>query len=742
MFSYIIMCGILYPVFANPSPTTFNEKKVTNEVNWQLTLLSIEEKLRNLESFVIVECGSRFNGKLDYYGRKIDNIEKTLSKMEMQTKLELEKISENISGKNFKEDMGNERIIRNIDIIHEKLNHRLAAIEQRTDLSTIKMKNIGETLTARLEKIEENFMIRDSDIETELSEVATAIDDLKSGYASFEENTMNLITQSTEKLLRDSENLLTRQYTQMETVLDATNKNVSKNMESMQEMMETVLIQTRNATEIIGVSKEEMFDNLNEYANKIIDIHTDLWQKTDSITSKVHQLSKTANLSRNEQQNSLRGLTVQLGRLSGKPQIQSDFSAYDHGRLEELEKKMDENFQHIMLTQSMFLESCHRVQMDEAQIESQIGIVLNKLIDIFENKTSVSMNDIQRLEHSIHTHDSNMKHCLQNTLSNLQDLFKVIREEHVKIVQNMNKQKESIGIMNVLLKDISHSQEGGLAQSVLNAVKDLEKQVVDNSNILNSQNNITKLLLKINLQENFNFSTLVSSITTDLNVIKEHTNTCFLQKEHVANIISTLNLDKHANIGPNIANLITEIFGPKPDTSILDKEHFKITRTEIEKLIASLNSTGLHYEKIDNYTYKINKPNELQMLNCVPHYIDLIDVRYNANDELLNCTVFKTTNKEKAHNCLPNYLDVIDVRFNRENYTNCINAIVTTETTRGDIDSEDIHFNSESTDPPIKVAKPPIINDITQQVTEDWDDYPEQTITNEEEGQITFQNNT
>ncbi|XP_031342957.1 uncharacterized protein LOC116170595 [Photinus pyralis] len=710
LFSYVVMCGILYPVFANPSPISVDQKKVKDEVNWQnlqLTLLSIEEKLRNLESFVIVQCGTRFNGKIDYYGRKIDNIEKTLSKMEMQTKLELEKISENISSKNFKEDISNERIIRNIDIVHEKLNHKLTAIEQRADLSTIKMKNIGETVTAKLEKLEDNFMIRDSDVETELSEVVNAIDDLKTGHISFEQNMIKLITQSTETF----ENLLTNQYTRLESALDTTTKNITQNIQGVQETMQKVLNETENTTEMINVSKEEVFDNMNEYANKIIDIHTDLWNKADFITSKVHELSKTATLSRNEQQNSLRGLTVQLGRLSGKPHFQVD--SQDYSKLDELNKKIDENFQNVMLTQNMFLESCHRVQMDEAQIESQIGAVLNKLIDTFENKTSVTVQDIQRLEQSINTHDSATKQCLQNTLNNVQDLFKVVKDEHLKILQNINKQKENIGIIGDLLQNITHSKEERLTQTVLETVKELEKQVAENSNILSNQNNITKLLLKINLQQNFNFSTFISSVTTDLSDIKENTNTLFVNTDKFANLIRTITAGANTT-GPNIEELIRKIFVKTPDPSILDSDHFKITRKGIENLIRSLNHTGTFSEKIDNYTYSVRDQNHLRIVKCLPHYLDIIDVRFNPDDELLNCTSSKIT---RSPSCLPNYLDIIDVRYNRDNCTTA--STETVETSRVLTERND---------------------QIIQQVAEDWGEYAELTTGIEEEGHITFSN--
>lgn len=55
-------------------------------------------------------------------------------------------------------------------------------------------------------------------------------------------------------------------------------------------------------------------------------------------------------------------------------------------KLAELGRKMESNFENIMLAQNLFLESCHRIQMDETQLETKISLVLEKLLESFTNR--------------------------------------------------------------------------------------------------------------------------------------------------------------------------------------------------------------------------------------------------------------------------------------------------------------------------------------------------------------------
>lgn len=58
----------------------------------------------------------------------------------------------------------------------------------------------------------------------------------------------------------------------------------------------------------------------------------------------------------------------------------------DIDRFQEIDAKLTTNFDKILMNQGLFMDSCHRLQMDEPQIEREISTMLEKLIDMLEKK--------------------------------------------------------------------------------------------------------------------------------------------------------------------------------------------------------------------------------------------------------------------------------------------------------------------------------------------------------------------
>lgn len=56
----------------------------------------------------------------------------------------------------------------------------------------------------------------------------------------------------------------------------------------------------------------------------MVDIYSELWKKSDTLENTLQSLAKVTNLTRNEQQNGLRALMVQVGRKPEKQGVQSD----------------------------------------------------------------------------------------------------------------------------------------------------------------------------------------------------------------------------------------------------------------------------------------------------------------------------------------------------------------------------------------------------------------------------------
>ncbi|KAF2904883.1 hypothetical protein ILUMI_01300 [Ignelater luminosus] len=775
-------------VLAGPTQINAAERTFRNDLNYpniHLMLVSIEDKLRNLENTLNMQCTAAISGKIDYYGRKIDNIEKDLSRFQVYMRMELDKISENISTRNFKDDITKDRIVRKIDATYERINHKLVNIEGQIDIGSIKSQNGREMIITKLEKMEESLTIRDADMEAELADAVAAIDDLKTTCTGIEENVMNATKESTKIVLKNTEKFVKRYHGQTINFLESTNKSLTGVL-NLQQNVTTLLNQTNNTSNLIRLAKDEFDEDLNEYANKMVDLYSELWKKSDTLENTLQSLSKITNLTRNEQQNGLRALMVEVGRKPEKQGVQSD-SSIDNKKLQELSEKIDSNFENVMIAQNLFLESCHRVQMDESQLESQISIVLEKLIDIFENKTSVGPKDIEQLTQLIKTHDSNVRKNIYHITNNLLALMQKTANGNSEIMDYISNQRSQLEIILALLQEIPNFDVNSeQIQMVLDALQNFQQQ-------LNKTNNQTQFQLsEINLMNSFIIKILNSSHDSNSGI-----NNAKLQQtlEFIKNIYHILtsiemkinkfyldyspnkyNLDvdkanKSTQLNNNIqrnqtiSELILKIFSGPPKKT-LDSYESNQEVDVIENIVLLCNNTieNVKCDKINNTKYIILRQNKSELLtfpnttmdadynstntsveNCLPNYLDMIDVRsnYDTNNITVNCNNTNNTNKieqnqsettqkpeqvSTKNKCLPNYIDLIDVRSNSENGSNlnCTydiateNPVIPTEaieksTKLYDID---IRYQENNNDSDMKTTVTENINDITSTTEE------------------------
>jgi hypothetical protein len=72
--------------------------------------------------------------------------------------------------------------------------------------------------------------------------------------------------------------------------------------------------------------------------------------------------------------------------ITGSMDIALDTLGLVQRRLNELGRKFDSSFQMLMLAQNLFLESCHRIQLDEPQLEGKLTQVLERILDAITNR--------------------------------------------------------------------------------------------------------------------------------------------------------------------------------------------------------------------------------------------------------------------------------------------------------------------------------------------------------------------
>lgn len=74
----------------------------------------------------------------DQYLRKIEQLELKITRLETILDAQMNKLSENMNSKSFKDDMYRDQIIRKIDSVYDRLNHKITYVEGKVDMDLFK----------------------------------------------------------------------------------------------------------------------------------------------------------------------------------------------------------------------------------------------------------------------------------------------------------------------------------------------------------------------------------------------------------------------------------------------------------------------------------------------------------------------------------------------------------------------------------------------------------------------------
>lgn len=95
----------------------------------QTILISLESRLKNLDTIYSMQFSPTIENKMEQYARKLEMLDTKIIRLETMVSLQLDKISENISTKNFKDDISKTNLLRKIDAMYEGIYNRLLYIE-------------------------------------------------------------------------------------------------------------------------------------------------------------------------------------------------------------------------------------------------------------------------------------------------------------------------------------------------------------------------------------------------------------------------------------------------------------------------------------------------------------------------------------------------------------------------------------------------------------------------------------
>uniref|UniRef100_A0A6P7H0I0 Uncharacterized protein LOC114349339 n=1 Tax=Diabrotica virgifera virgifera TaxID=50390 RepID=A0A6P7H0I0_DIAVI len=411
-------CWCLATTTEHSAGLTVNKfQSALHQQNTFTILSSIEERLRSLDNVYSMQLSQNLEVKLDQYNRKLENLDNKITRLEALVMLNLGKVSENISTKNFKDDLTKTDILRKLDSTYEGVTHRLNYIERKLEVNSELFQDKLEAMFKHLDKMDKDAIKRDSDLETEVSAAISGIKNLTTTYKILERKVMN-VTEDDLAVAKHTLNLLTKYNMENRKSVNKLHDNIVGNLQYLDNRTSQQMKISDDTNTFLKQMKIELKEDFNSYANKVADMNSDMWKSTDTTEDDLKNIGVIVNSTKVELQNGVRSLMIQIGKLSHK-----DTALVSGVDYKDLDKKLTANIEKILTNQDVFLESCHRLQMDESQIESEISVMLNKLIDMLEKKLSTEAKDMKNFEKNLKSHDNRINRNMMQANQNIISLF-------------------------------------------------------------------------------------------------------------------------------------------------------------------------------------------------------------------------------------------------------------------------------------------------------------------------------
>ncbi|CAH0556447.1 unnamed protein product [Brassicogethes aeneus] len=487
-----------------------------------------------------------------------------------------------------------------------------------------------EVALSRLEKMETLMTNKDAEMAADISEALVAVDNFRSSQDLTEE----VITEF--KKISAGLNLdakffsLENQLTRLGDVVLKTDKDLDDKLN----YTKTLFVENKNE---LVLMKKEIKDDLNNYAVKVSELGTFKGKSESGIPKQLNTITKMLNWTQTNMQNGMRSLMVQVGKL-GK--ISTNIS-------ENFTEELENNIQKVLSNQEIFLESCHRVQMDEAQIESEISTTLEKLIDMLSKKQDLELKEIKNIEKIIKNHDSKIYKALNIANNNILTLFDANGKQTEKVTNELQKICHDIDALFTVIKDSMHSiskrnetyinvllAELGLIKTRLNYIQyesfpDLSPDLNDIKQMLNSIKNST------------HYNEDIQQIIKTLNNIEISVNNSFkiVNEKNLHEIKDSLATILYTYLKKNqTEQLDEENINTTTENLILENTTLKLSNEDIEQREKSiLDIFGVFIKKDNNapnITFNnsdsivVTEPNK----KCRINILGLIDVRNRGTD--------------------------------------------------------------------------------------------------------------
>ncbi|KAK9869726.1 hypothetical protein WA026_003463 [Henosepilachna vigintioctopunctata] len=638
---------------ATSSPAEFPGKRQrggdSEQDGWTSVLSSIESRLENLDSLYTSQLTPTIKTRLEHFQNRISGMELKLLRIEALLTTKLDRMSDNISSRHFRDDMAQTDLFRKIETAYDGITHRLAYMDRKSENSFLKIQGKTEIISKKLEDMDDTYTLKYDLLESELSDYGTGIDDLRTIFNISEQKLFNSFEKHTQDhLLKLKEMQLLSKKNISQELADTVHKiqeNTTKSFDYLRRKMNTQISMSNSTGKTMQKFSEDLGRTLNEYASKVADLGAQVLKSDNKISTHLRIIETVSNSTRVELQNGLRALMVQVGKVSNNED--SQYEVVDQKLLSDMSQKLETNFGKIIDTQNSFLESCHRVQMDESQMETQISHILNKLIDNFSDTTKEQHYLQKKMENLLIKHDVQFKKEMYQANTNILATFDHTKKNFKVMNEKLKKSEENLEALFSLMQNVVGGSPVNWKRGNVN-----EKGLREHIQKLEDALNFTKIE-QLAMFDSYR-ATIETLLTMTESRNNEEKNMHLLMKNITGNIL---------NVKEKLQNLSMDLNTNDTRDIIKSVENvYKLVKENNDNLVRVLksyeNGTIASENKPKGRSVKVEKPKDNRNITNNENAGNQSDI-----DELIRKVFFinTTTTTEKTEvSCLD--FD-IDVRF-------------------------------------------------------------------------------
>lgn len=396
-------------------------------------LVSIDEKLRSLDTFSYTMKLARLDFSLEQLGRRLENIETKLGRMETKFDIRMEKVEEVVLGKDIKEEFSNEQMIRQMDNLNDKFNNKIAFIDAKLDMRLERLSSkldmierevqtSGDDIVERLSKAEDNQNLFESRINGKFAELGSKswhLDSLKVVLRDeLADNVVNrlsafmedkLVNKSKPNRNTDLDSLrnetavsaraLQNQSSRIIESLDFLKDNclelnlssdnrlrsmlrdydmVHNNSET-KEQIENMTAALQRSLRVNEAKFNQLDHDVEAYSRKVINGMHEVRRSSDQLNGFMADVVQEGNKTRQIIRNDFDKLQEQIRPLSTMEPKFAGVGEDLNKKLYELGAKVDQKFDTLLIAQNTFISSCGRIQEEETQVYEALGEVVREM---------------------------------------------------------------------------------------------------------------------------------------------------------------------------------------------------------------------------------------------------------------------------------------------------------------------------------------------------------------------------